>query len=151
MAERFHIGDERFITVYDTEGLFQIVDSEEAIVIDDLNKPQIMYVVFVLGNVIVFDVDILEQTGVASYSSQTIWTLSLLLAEWDILILDLYAEIFITRNYDVYRLPFRYLLLSRSEDDLCRDLEFLGNYQPTTTAQEQVEIRGRLYDLNEWY
>lgn len=150
MAERFRINDNKSIFLQDTDGLFQIIGNEQVIVIDDSNNPNILYIVSLrYGNMISFEIDILpppDSDGITYANCQ--WGVSILLDERDVLLLDLDSEIIITRNYDVFRIPFRYLLLSRSDDDFCRDLEYLGSYKPTTAAQEQIVIRGKTYNFN---
>lgn len=144
--EKFHINENKYIIVQDTEGLFQIIGNEQVIVIDDINNPNILYIVSLrYGNMISFEIDKIDLQNRVSNQQ---WGVSILLDEKDVLLLDLDAEIIVTRDFDVYRLPFRYLLLSRSEDDFCRDLEYLGNCKPTTAAQ-QLTIKGKTYDLSE--
>ena len=73
-----------------------------------------------------------------------------LLVDWDIMLLDTEAEIFITRDWDVYRIPFRYLLKDDTEDRTCHKLEFLGNYAPSVEDRiiGIVGIRGREYEID---
>lgn len=70
--------------------------------------------------------------------------------QWGIMLLDTEAEIFITRNWNVFRIPFRSLLQSRSKDDLRYNPEFLGNYTPS--VEERVigiaEIMGKEYEID---
>lgn len=149
--ERFHRINGRHIDIY-TEGEYQIIDRNETVVIEDEIDSDLWYEVTFFDAAVFFTMYgmiPLEQDGLPC--ADFLGEISLdLLVDWDIMLLDTEAEIFITRNWDVYRIPFRYLLQSQSEDYLCHNLEFLGNYAPSVEDRiiGIVGIRGREYEID---
>lgn len=147
--EQFHTKDGKHIIIY-TDGLYQIVDDIEIIVIEDGKNPDMFYDVMLYGHNIEFSSYGLDSPDRGGKEYVNMWQLRIDLAEWDVMLLDTEAEILITRSWDIYRIPFRYLLQSYSEDYSCHNLEFLGNYAPDIEEWifGIVEIRGKEYDID---
>lgn len=150
-VQRFHRLNGKHIDVY-TEGEYQIIDHNETVVIEEGADSDLWYEVTFFDEVIFFAIYSLlplNENGVQYADFVDEISLDLLI-DWDIMILDTDAEIFITRNWDVYRIPFRHLLKSGTDDKTCEELEFLGNYTPSVEDRifGLTEIRGRDYDID---
>ncbi len=149
--ERFHRYNGKHIDVY-TEGEYQIIERNETVVIEDETDSDLWYEVTFFDDIIFFTMYgliPLEKDGIPCADFLEEISLDLLI-DWEVMVLDTDAEIFITRNWEVYRIPFRYLLKSGTENKTCKELEFLGNYTPS--VEEKIlgltEIRGRYYDID---
>ena len=138
------------IPVY-TNGNYYIVNGEERIDIYDENIPDMSFEVSSGDTWIIFRGSEIEFSDAGEYVREThIGSLEIETEQWGIMLLDTEAEIFITRNWNVFRIPFRSLLQSRSKDYLRYNPEFLGNYTPS--VEERVigiaEIMGKEYEID---
>lgn len=160
MVKIFHQNNGKPVTVYinpeliDPDEDFRHHEEGQILFIKDENDEKLFYGIVLRYENIYFESFIVddEPSPDGSFHATRYWEIMLPLSECDILLLDADLEILVTRNWDVFRIPFRYLLNS-SADDAETQLEFLGNHSPSVVERlcHAVVRDRRVYHFDDLY